>query len=298
MNRNNGFDYLRVLALGLVYLQHQFSVLEKLNWVEAFDLNLGQLGVAIFLAISGFLAAQSKREPVAWARARFKRVYPAYWAAILLSFAAAMFSGYKTFSLWQFFSQMAGTGLLTHRDTLINVASWFISLLIILYTQVFAARFLGKPYLYMTGVAIVGGAMLGSGVFPLIGAHVFIFCLGYLYNNPKNTWGKWPFYLVVALLICLCPWFRNSAYCAMAFILLLLSGYIHRPSRIISIISGLSYYFFLIHGIFLVGAQQLFGHMGWLLSIPAGVLGSVVAAYLMQWFFEKSYFAKRMGLAA
>src|SRR5437879_5488844 len=97
-----GLDYLRVLAVGLVAIQHGLSVLDRLDDTQiVFNLNYGQVGVAIFLAVSGFLAAINPSTPLTWLWRRLMQIYPAYWVAMLISFFLTWVSGYKTFDTYQ-----------------------------------------------------------------------------------------------------------------------------------------------------------------------------------------------------
>ena len=95
--------------------------------------SVGQLGVAVLLGVSGLLASAASGSPSSWLARRLQRVYPAYWLVMLLSFALVYATGYKTFTVSQFVSQMAGTGLFTHPGSLVNVPTWFISLLLTCY---------------------------------------------------------------------------------------------------------------------------------------------------------------------
>ena len=82
---------------------------------------MGQLGVAIFLGISALLGSTSRRPPVPWLVQRLRRLFPAYWLVMIVSFILAWATGYKTFTPGQVVSQMLGLGLLTHPGSLVNV---------------------------------------------------------------------------------------------------------------------------------------------------------------------------------
>jgi peptidoglycan/LPS O-acetylase OafA/YrhL len=103
-NRLQGFGYLRAIAISLVLIQHQFMVLDLEHLATRFRLSGGQLGVSVFLAISGVLAAGEKRSPAKWLFARLKRVDPAFWLATLFSFEATLVSGYKKIGIYQLVS--------------------------------------------------------------------------------------------------------------------------------------------------------------------------------------------------
>ncbi len=136
-----GLDVLRICAAGLVTADHALSLTDHESLTTLQGVNVGELGVAIFVGISGLLSSTSHRSPTQWLSQRLCRIYPAYWLTMLLSFTLASLTGYKSFTWKQFLSQMLGTGLLTHEAReLINMPSWFISLILLCYLGQFAAR--------------------------------------------------------------------------------------------------------------------------------------------------------------
>lgn len=118
-NRFGGFDYLRTIAILLVLVQHQFSVLDLEHLNSVFECRWGQIGVSLFLVVSGVLAAQENRRPLDGLGARMIRIYPAYWIATIVAFIGAGVSGYKQFDVLQVVSQLLGTGLYTHNGNLV-----------------------------------------------------------------------------------------------------------------------------------------------------------------------------------
>src|SRR5262245_1178136 len=81
-----GLDVLRLGAASLVTAQHALTLTGHDAWTTYRSLNLGQLGVAIFLGISAFLGGTSRRRPAAWLVQRLRRLYPAYWLVMIASF--------------------------------------------------------------------------------------------------------------------------------------------------------------------------------------------------------------------
>lgn len=120
-SRLSGIDLLRLGAMCLVTLQHALSLTQHDDWSSYFSMNVGQLGVAIFLAISALLAGSARRPPIRWLLQRIGRLYPAYWLAMIACFAATWITRYRQFDAYQFVSQMLGTGLFTHPGNLVNV---------------------------------------------------------------------------------------------------------------------------------------------------------------------------------
>jgi len=79
MNRHlNNFDFLRLLAAGLVLFSHQQALMGQVP-IAVGGVNLGTLGVLIFFAISGYLVSQSWHadpHPGRFALKRFLRIWP------------------------------------------------------------------------------------------------------------------------------------------------------------------------------------------------------------------------------
>lgn len=87
--RDNNFNLLRFSAASLVILTHAFGLtgsgeLEPLKRLAG--VSLGSWAVDVFFAVSGFLITKSwdrRRDPVAFFYARFMRIYPALWVAVI-----------------------------------------------------------------------------------------------------------------------------------------------------------------------------------------------------------------------
>jgi len=88
VSRSDGLDALRVLALALVVLAHVI-VVAPLAWPTAvLGVDWGQLGVACFCVMAGYLALGGARTLAEWAGERVVRLFPAYWLVTLAAFAA------------------------------------------------------------------------------------------------------------------------------------------------------------------------------------------------------------------
>ena len=78
-SRSNNFDFVRLLAAGVVLCGHQFAVFLRPEPSPFGLITLGTLGVLIFFSISGYLVAQSwDRDPhvLRFAAKRFLRIWP------------------------------------------------------------------------------------------------------------------------------------------------------------------------------------------------------------------------------
>ncbi len=253
-----GLDYLRVVALIMVTIQHAAAILNDKSWMTSGIVNFGQEGVAIFLAISAFLASQSQQPAWPWFVQRLRRIYPSLWIALAISFGLTWLSGYKDFDTYQIISQMLGLGFFTHPDHLVNTATWFISLLLVCYLGTFAARALKSPVLI--GLASSLGLLVSAFWLadPSFVVHLFTFSVVFVATElvpsdkiSKTLMGTGG--LVVAL------GFSQELLFIGAGLSLITVGLALRVSavpRFIKDIADLSYEYYLLHGIFLVAVLR------------------------------------------
>jgi peptidoglycan/LPS O-acetylase OafA/YrhL len=284
-NRLDGIDYLRTVALVLVFVQHQLSVLDLEQYNSLLGLRIGQIGVSLFLAVSGVLAAQGSRPPFDWLRARLIRIYPAYWVATAVGFIGAGLSGYKEFGVPQIISQFVGIGLYTHNENLVNAVTWFISLLLTLYVIVYLAKLSRHPNAIVLVLAVVAVLLVCLKVQPLMAAHSLTFLACFLLLSKRKESDRLPTVILGVVLLLASIKFRTMAYPALS--LFALSTVLHaRPvPRVIMAMSSYSYEFYLCHGICLVACHQ-FVTSSLALSVGAGIVSSVLAAIGLHHFVE------------
>ena len=273
-----GLDILRLGTVLLVTAQHVLTLYDLDQWTKFFSLNIGQLGVALFLGVSGLLGSMSQRPPVAWLLQRLRRIYPAYWLAMLFSFALAALTKYKTFGIGQFLSQMLGLGLFTHPDNLVNNPTWFISLLLVCYVALFFARLSKLP---LSVDLIFVAAIVAWGVhadFPYPAMHLLTFFAASLLTvalptdyRMRGLIGAGIFFLLLA------PISVAFAYTGIPLLLIGLLAGLSAVPRAIGKIAEYSYEYYLIHGIFLYGTISALRTCP-ALAIPSGILLSCVAA--------------------
>lgn len=90
--RIKGLDVLRGIAAGSVVVYHYTSNYDRVyhhTSQPAFSFHYGALGVQLFFLISGFvifMTLERTRRSVDFVRSRLSRLFPAYWAAVLLTF--------------------------------------------------------------------------------------------------------------------------------------------------------------------------------------------------------------------
>jgi peptidoglycan/LPS O-acetylase OafA/YrhL len=98
-HRLSELDALRGIAALLVVLYHYTTKYQEVyghtgpTWI---DLRGGRNGVQLFFAISGFvifMTLERAKKPLDFVVSRFSRLYPAYWAALLLTTAVVFAAG-------------------------------------------------------------------------------------------------------------------------------------------------------------------------------------------------------------
>lgn len=277
-----GLDLLRIIAILGVTIQHACSLTGHDNWTSMGSVNVGQFGVALFLGISAYLCAKSARPPVVWLAARLKRLYPAYWLTMLLCFALVWVANYKTFTATQFISQMLGVGLFTHPGKLINVPTWFISILLVCYLAVFLCRCSKLPLasiLVMLALVVVWGPTAGFR-WPWLHLLTFfaVYAIAISLPGKKQGWFFVPIGLVVFLLGAYSVAF---AYTGLTLIFIGLALPVQGDVPIAARISEYSYEYYLVHGIFLIGAVKLLPHSDFF-AVLVGVVCSAIAAVLVR----------------
>jgi peptidoglycan/LPS O-acetylase OafA/YrhL len=250
-----GLDLLRLGAVMLVTTQHVLSLTDHELWMTFRSLNAGQLGVAIFLGVSALLGSKSHRRPVPWLAQRLRRIYPAYWLAMIFSFTLVWLTGYKTFSAGQFVSQMLGTGLFTHPHSLVNVPTWFVSLLLVCYIGLFFGRLTRHPLL--VDLALVA-ALLSWGTskalpWPWFHLLTFFATSALALAVPANH-RMTGFIAAGLLLLPLSPLSVVFAYTGLSLLLIGASAGISAIPRAVGKIAEYSYEYYLLHGVFLLGA--------------------------------------------
>jgi len=283
MDRVAGLDCLRVIALGLVVVFHVLCLMDREAWTQLGPMSMGSLGVTLFLGISGALIANESRDPTEWMFARLKKIYPAYWLATILAFLATAISGYKPVSLVQFLWQMSGIGL-GYIENLINVATWFIGLLLALYFSVFLAR-LTPYYEKLLEILAIGSAVL---VMLNSSANYFGNCfafygaiLAFRTSRPAGS-------LLFLSVPCIVLSGYQAEFLSIAFVWGLLAACLglQRAPSFIQWVSQYSYEFYLLHGVFLVGSMKLFKTQGFCfrsgIAMILGVIASMIAAIVLQ----------------
>lgn len=283
------FDYLRLFAMVLVTVQHGMAVsgyYEQTTWA---NVNLGQTGVGLFCALSGYLAffggMKTALPAIGWLQKRLWQIYPAYWIATVAAFVLTWVAGTKHIDGWLFLSQMLGTGYFTHGWELINVVSWFISLILLCYVIAFIGKWLRVPRLTLAFAAIIALALFATHSEVAFSRHVLTFCIAGLVAQarPRPT----AMVAIIASLFGAAFFWPQFFYAAFSIGLLVLAVAWQAPeTRLTRIASAYVYEFFLVHGIFLVALAR-FVPRPKLLSGAIAVALAIVAAVILKKLSER-----------
>lgn len=279
-----GMDVVRLFATGLVTIQHALTLVGREDQATILGLSIGQLGVALFLAVSGLLASESRRPPFPWLVRRLWRVYPAYWLVIGASFFLAWMVGYKRFGMGQVAAQFAGIGLFTHANNLVNTPTWFVSLLLVCYAGTFAARLLLVQHLAGAVASIVFAILVATDPNAWLLAHFLTYSvastialIGKEYR-PRVAW------LTVGILLPMAIWWQRAfGYTAVSILVVELSLMLRTVPHWVRVAAEYSYEYFLVHGLALFGMLRMLPSAPWV-SVGLAILlaaGAAVAVHRM-----------------
>jgi hypothetical protein len=249
-----GYDLIRIAAMALVALQHVLSVSGIEPRPILGRLNVGQLGVTIFCALSGFFALQPGGEPAhRWLLRRLVRIYMPYWITLATIFIANGIVGYKPMTPGLVAAQFLGIAFFTHKDNIVGVYTWFISLILVCYAIAAVAR----AFRWTLPIALGAAAAL-TIVAPDFNRHVLSFLTGAIMASVRKS-----------MLASACMplayggavWLMGDpfAYPLAGAVALLIGGALvgRSPGKLASI-SRATYEFFLVHGpIYLFLAKML-----------------------------------------
>lgn len=277
-----GLDMLRLLAIVMVTTKHALSLNDHDEWTRFGTLGIGTLGVAIFLGISALLASVSTRDAVPWLAKRLLRLYPAYWLTMIFSFVIVWFVGYKPFDTFQIIAQMLGVGMFTHGDKLINVPTWFISVILICYLVLFLGKLTRRPLainLLMLAIIIPCVAVPGLSWPCMMRLTTFftVATLTLVIPAARRPQGFLASGLAVSLAS---PISVAYAYTGITLILIGIFALIPVTPRFTQVVSRYSFEYYLIHGIFLIGAFSMLRGRP-MVAFVIGVMSAAVAAVIL-----------------
>lgn len=167
-----GFDIARYLAIGMVVWQHALSLHGKSPSHLLPGLDVGQIGVTVFIAISGWFAfADSSEHPFRWLQRRLARIYVPMWITLVVLFTFNAALGGKQIDAWLVLSELLGTAGVTHGSSMVGVHLWFISLILACYFLASVIRLYPRlllPVIFAMSLAAWRHALLCSAVLPFL----------------------------------------------------------------------------------------------------------------------------------
>lgn len=290
-----GLDLVRIVAMGMVVIQHTLSLAERNDLTLIAGLSIGQLGVAIFLVVSGLLSFEGRRSPVSWLSQRLCRVYPAFWIAMVGSFCLAALSGYKHASPGQIVSQMLGTGLWTHPGELVNSPTWFVSLILVCYVATFLARVIGRPALVAAISSVIFAVMVSRDAAPWLLSHCLTYAVSSAIAASASKSSRRSGAFTIAAMLSILAWLVQPAfaYTAIGLVIVEVSLLVHHRPRFVKMAADYSYEFYLVHGVALAGALTVMT-TSIVLAVTAALISSAVAAVLLH--YVTSFFVRQFWL--
>ncbi len=165
--RDNNFQLIRFVAATAVILFHCYALTDRWTdeplWRLAPELNLSVLGVGAFFVVSGFLVTRSWHERarvVPFVAARALRIYPALFAATLVTIALAAWSSavpwrefladartrdyaWRTALAWDFVTGLPGAFAANPYRDAVNGSLWTLPIEVRLYGAVLVAGVTG-----------------------------------------------------------------------------------------------------------------------------------------------------------
>jgi len=279
-----GLDTLRVFSLILITWQHVASVHGLDAQTQWQRITPGQTGVAIFCAISGLLAFASLPSDLGlWIKKRLLKIFPAYWIVTFFAFLLVLIWPSKPVTAGLFISQMLGLGFFSHGWALVNIVSWFVSLILLCYALSVFGWYSRFPKVFWWVVSIVTVWLVVSRMEVDLSRHVLAFGLGALVALGGLRYLLWILSLgLIAFGVVADPQFFYSGF---GLLLILISSYgLIKDAGLVRVCSAYGYEYFLIHGICLVGAYRFFSNpvFGLAIAGTAAIFGSFILKRITQ----------------
>lgn len=157
-------DELKGVAILLIILYHSQLALGWSNWSQ------GQIGVDIFLVLSGWMIGRSLKPETTLAdffRRRVWRVVPAYWTALAALSVVKLLTSHAPFDWSDFIAHIFGLQIFGPAEWFfgINPSFWFISLLLLTYPLAYVLRSERSPWTILSVGLTLGLFAYGIGHF-------------------------------------------------------------------------------------------------------------------------------------
>src|SRR5262245_6060297 len=129
---------------------------------------------------------------------RLRRIFPAYWLAIVASLIGAKIVKYKPITPSLVIAQLTGIAWFTHGNQIINIPTWFVSLLLLCYVIVLIIRFLPAGATLSLAAAGALSYLAFDGINSLALTHVSTFLVGYWVGSAgSRKFRNWQFALMI-----------------------------------------------------------------------------------------------------
>ncbi len=268
-------DALRGLAaISVVFFHYTFQYTEVFHPSQAtlFQFPLGRYGVQLFFIISGyviFMTLEKTSSPLDFIVSRFSRLYPCYWAAMLLTFSVVRIyplPGYEVSFKQAFFN-------LTMLHKWFNVASvdnvyWTLTVELSFYFLIFVVFLTrGMKYIEALGFLLLTLMVINKSYLTIFHLHIpniitvsefliygHLFFAGILFYNLKTKGHKWYRYFGLGACLLVQHLLRDKPYVTLVvvvwflffylFILNRLSWLAHKP---LLYLGTISYSLYLVH---------------------------------------------------
>src|SRR6185369_2337212 len=186
-----------------------------------------------------------------------------------------------------FVSQMLGLGFFTHGWELVNVVSWFVSLILLCYALSFVARHSGHPLAFWVLIAFVALLVVTTRTEVELSRHILAFALGALcgIQNARFT------YLLIGAGLVGAGLFIDPQlfYSGLGLVALNVAalGFIWEP-HIFRRAATYSYEYFLVHGICLVATNKIIsnGVVSTAVAVNAAAIAAVVLYHFERYIFS------------
>lgn len=272
------FDVFRIAAMSLVALQHLISTVSKEGPSLFHTLDLGQLGVACFCAISGYFSLRAgSTGNVQWLTRRLKRVFIPFWISLIAIFLANALTHYKPVTAGLVISEFLGTALFTHGNSLIGVHVWFISLILLCYAMALCLRISRQcfPFLAFISLSLVGWNALVS-------SHMISFLCGCLLAETPHTSQRGA--AISISLGCIVAIFLLNLQFAypliVVWLILICASIPSISSPRVSVVSNATYEFFLVHGPIYLGLA-VYARLGFFANLIVGTVIAILATVVL-----------------
>lgn len=283
VQRRPGLDLLRIAAAALVFFQHSYSAAGRDDLIDLGEFRVGRIGTALFFALAGFLAAASARPPYRWFTDRVKSLFPAYWVVTVIAFLMAGISGTRQFDIWQVICQMAGLGFFTHHETMINVVTWFITPLLLMYAGALVARMIEPRWVACCILSVfVAMALLEPDAEPIVECHTVTFFAAFLAGGLRHERQRIALFAgsALAAVTAVTGLQGEFRYTAVALCAFGCSFWVCRRCAPAERFTAIAYEWFLVHGLAIAVVTRI-SHR-WELFLPMGLAASLLAAFMVR----------------